>query len=85
MTLDAILDEIKKAETIVILAHESPDGDAVASSLSVMHAVTQLGKNADVIIPEYSKDFKFLPGSEKILEKGYTEEEYTKVKKKLFS
>ena len=30
MTLDAILDEIKKAETIVILAHESPDGDAVA-------------------------------------------------------
>ena len=39
MTLDAILDEIKKAETIVILAHESPDGDAVASSLSVMHAI----------------------------------------------
>ena len=73
MTLDAILNEIKKAETIVILAHESPDGDAVASSLSVMHAVTQLGKNADVIIPEYSKDFKFLPGSEKILEKGQEE------------
>lgn len=66
MTLDAILEEIKKAEKIVILTHESPDGDAVASSLSVMHAMLQLGKEPDVIIPEYAKDFKFLPGSDKI-------------------
>ena len=70
MTLDDILEEIKKADTIVVLSHESPDGDAVASSLSVMHAVEQLGKKVDVIIPEYSRDFKFLPGAEKILEKG---------------
>ena len=49
MTLDNILEEIKKAETIVVLCHESPDGDAVASSLSVMHAVAKLGKEADVI------------------------------------
>ena len=73
MTLDNILEEIKKAEKIVILTHESPDGDAVSSSLSVMHAVAQLGKEADVVIPEYSKDFKFLPGSEKILQKGKDE------------
>ena len=74
MTLDDILEEIKKAETIVILTHESPDGDAVSSSLSVMHALEQLGKKADVVIPEYSKDFKFLPGSEKILQKGSLEQ-----------
>ena len=73
MTLDNILEEIKKAQTIVILTHESPDGDAVASSLSVMHAIKELGKEADVIIPEYSKDFKFLPGSEKILQIGKTD------------
>lgn len=66
MTLDTILEEIKKAETIVVLTHESPDGDAVSSSLSVMHAIAQLNKEVDVIIPEYSKDFKFLPGAEKI-------------------
>lgn len=66
MTLDKILEEIKKAETIVVLTHESPDGDAVSSSLSVMHAVAQLNKEVDIIIPEYSKDFKFLPGAEKI-------------------
>ena len=73
MTLDDILEEIKKAETIVILSHESPDGDAVASSLSVMHVAEQLGKKADVVIPEYSRDFKFLPGAEEILEKGQEE------------
>ena len=73
MTLDDILEEIKKAETIVVLTHESPDGDAVSSSLSVMHAISQLGKEVDVVIPEYSRDFKFLPGSEKILQKGKME------------
>ena len=73
MTLDNILEEIKKAQTIVVLTHESPDGDAVSSSLSVMHVVKQLGKEADVIIPEISKDFNFLPGAEKILKQGKTE------------
>ena len=66
MTLDEIIKEIKKANSIVILTHESPDGDAVSSSLSMMHAIAQLGKNADIIIPEYPKDFDFLPGADKI-------------------
>lgn len=73
MTLDDILEEIKKAQTIVVLTHESPDGDAVSSSLAVMHAIAQLGKEVDVIIPEYPKDFKFLPGAEKILQQGKCE------------
>ena len=73
MTLDSILEEIKKAQTIVVLTHESPDGDAVSSSLSVMHAISQLGKEVDVIIPEFSRDFKFLPGIEKILQKSEIE------------
>ena len=29
MTLDNIIEEINKAKTIIILTHESPDGDAV--------------------------------------------------------
>lgn len=66
MTLDDIKVEIEKAETIVVLTHESPDGDAVSSSLSVMHALKQLHKKVDVIIPEYPKTFNFLPGIEEI-------------------
>lgn len=70
MTLDNILEEIKKAQTIVILTHESPDGDAVSSSLSVMNVLLGLGKTVNVVIPEYPKNFDFLPGADKILQKG---------------
>lgn len=66
MTLDNILEEIKKAETIVILTHETPDGDAIGSSLAMKLALKQLGKNADVIIPKYSRTFAFLPSASEI-------------------
>ena len=66
MTLDNILEEIKKAETIVIMAHETPDGDAIGSCLAMRVALKQLGKNADVIIREVPKIFDFLPGREEI-------------------
>ncbi len=62
MTLDNILEEIKKAEKIVILTHENPDGDAIGSSLAMMQALKSMNKNPDVIIPSYSSCFKFLPG-----------------------
>ena len=32
MTLDNILEEIKKANTIAIVVHENPDGDAIGSA-----------------------------------------------------
>lgn len=66
MTLDNILEEIKKAETIVILAHETPDGDAIGSCLAMKVALKQLGKNADVIIREIPKIFDFLPTREEV-------------------
>lgn len=66
MTLDNILEEIKKAETIVILTHETPDGDALGSSLGMKLALKQLGKNADVIIPKHSRTFAFLPSANEI-------------------
>lgn len=61
MTLDTILEEIKKAKKIVILTHEGPDGDAMGSSIAFSLALKLLGKDSDVIIPEYSKTFDFLP------------------------
>ena len=66
MTLDNVLEEINKAEKIVILTHETPDGDAMGSSLAMKHAIKLLGKEADVIIPEYSDCFSFLPGIEEV-------------------
>ena len=54
MTLDSIIEEINSAENIVILTHENPDGDAIGSSLALYNGLKQLGKNVDVVIPEYS-------------------------------
>lgn len=66
MTLDNILEEINKAEKIVIITHENPDGDAIGSSLAMKLALKQLGKEADVIIPEFPSVFKFLPGIDEV-------------------
>ncbi len=65
-TLDNILEEIDKAESIVILTHENPDGDAIGTGLALYHALKQYGKNPDIIIPEYPRTFEFLPGAEEI-------------------
>lgn len=68
MTLDEIFKEIENAQSIVILTHESPDGDAVGSCLSMKLALESMGKKPDVIIPEYAEVFKFLPGTKDIKE-----------------
>ena len=74
MTLDNILEEIKKAKTIAILTHENPDGDAVGSSLAMYAALKQLGKEeVDVIIPEYPRTYRFLPNVDKVKTEGKTE------------
>lgn len=70
-TLDKILEEIKKAESIVILTHEHPDGDAVGTSLALYNALKIYGKtNVELIIPECPKTFEFLPNANEIKKEG---------------
>lgn len=66
MTLDDILEEINKAETFVITAHENPDGDAIGSCLAMCLVLRGMGKRADVLMNEYPANFSFLPGIENI-------------------
>ena len=73
MTLDEIVKEIKQAEKVVILTHESPDGDAIGSSLAVKLMLKELNKQADVIIPEYPRMFRFLPSADEIKEESEIE------------
>ncbi len=70
MTLDNIKEEIEKANTIVILTHESPDGDAIGSSLAMYQALKQLGKDVDVVIPDVPKTYEFLPSADEIKQEG---------------
>ena len=72
MTLDIIIEEIKSAESIVILTHENPDGDAIGSSLAMYNGLKQIGKNVDVIIPEFPEIYRFLPLSEEVKTEGST-------------
>ena len=74
-TLDNILDEINKANSIVILTHENPDGDAIGSGLALYNALKDMGKNPDLIIPEFPRTFEFLPGADEI-KKGSDIEKY---------
>lgn len=66
MTLDDILEKIKEADTIAIMAHETPDGDAIGSCLAMNAALKKLGKRPDVIIREVPKVFDFMPGRDEI-------------------
>lgn len=70
MTIDNIKEEIEKANDIVILTHECPDGDAVGSALAMYLTLRKMNKQVDVIIPEYSNVFSFLPGATEIKKEG---------------
>ena len=70
MILDNITEEINKATDIVILTHETPDGDAIGSSLALYGALKSMGKNVDVIIPDCPPIFSFLPWFEEMKKEG---------------
>ena len=76
MILDNILEEVHKAEDVVILTHENPDGDAIGSSLALYGALKGLGKKVDVIVPECPDLYSFLPWHEDIKKEG-KEEQYS--------
>lgn len=73
MTLDNIAEEIQNAKSIVLLTHESPDGDAMGSTLAMYLALKTMEKQVDVIIPDYSKTYSFLPGANEIKKEGKKE------------
>lgn len=69
MSLDDILKEINNAKTILILAHENPDGDAIGSSVGLSLALQNMGKTVEILMNEYPANFSFLPGIENIKDK----------------
>ncbi|MFA6872638.1 MAG: DHH family phosphoesterase [Bacteroidaceae bacterium] len=48
---------MKKYDNYVIVAHISPDGDAIGSSLSLFHYLFEQNKNVRVIVPNSFPDF----------------------------
>ena len=64
---------LKKAQSILITAHTSPDGDAIGSSLGLSHALTAMGKQCAVVLPNRGAAFlDWMPDIESI---AYYEED----------
>ena len=70
-----ILAEIKKAKSILLHCHPSPDPDSVGSALAVKFAIEQLDKKVTVIRgdSEIPSAFMHFPGANDIVQKSYWE------------
>lgn len=67
-------DYITRLNNIVITCHLSPDGDAIGSSLGLMHVLEALGKTVHVIVPDMiPRTLMFLPGAKDVI--VYTKQE----------
>lgn len=54
---------IEESEQIVLTCHVRPDGDAIGSTLGMMHLLQTLGKKAYVVVPDMPpRSLSFLPG-----------------------
>ena len=57
---------ISEKERFVLLSHKNPDGDALGSSLALLHYLKSRGKDAVVVLPNLFPDFlAWLPGADK--------------------
>ena len=70
-----ILAEIKKAKSILLHCHPSPDTDSIGSALAMKFALEQMGKKAVVIKgdSEIHVAFKHFPGANEIVQKNFFE------------
>lgn len=53
---------LEKSGRIVLTCHVHPDGDAIGSTLGLMHLLRDLGKHATVVVPDTPpRSLRFLP------------------------
>jgi len=59
---------LSNPKNLVIVPHRNPDGDAVGSSLGLLHFLQKMNHNVTVVAPNDFPDFlKWMPQSEKVL------------------
>lgn len=62
-------DILSSAENIVIVAHKSPDGDSIGSSLGLFHLLNKLGHSVKVCHPDPAPYFlEWMKGSDQIVD-----------------
>lgn len=64
----AVSDLLQESDRIVITCHMAPDGDAIGSSLGLLHTLANIGKEARVVTPDrIPETLRFLPGAKDIV------------------
>jgi bifunctional oligoribonuclease and PAP phosphatase NrnA len=72
--------ELARSEKIVIVPHKGPDGDAMGSSLGLLHFLKDKGHEAHVITPnDYPHFLKWLPGNDEVIIYEYEKERSDKL------
>lgn len=61
-------DLIKNSNSILLLTHESPDGDAVGSVLAFYNYLSFINKSVDMVMLNIPKIFDFLPSINKVVD-----------------
>lgn len=62
---------IRSHDAFLLIAHVSPDGDTLGSSLALRHALVAMGKAADVVCEDpVPAIYRFMPGAGGILAPG---------------
>lgn len=66
----SIFNLIKDSKSILLLTHESPDGDAIGSVMGFYHMLISINKTVDIVIPEMPDSFNFLISINKIVDRS---------------
>ena len=65
--LQSVKEHLNVSESIIILTHHNPDGDAIGSSLALWHFLKMQNYKVSVVVPNDFPDFyKWMPGSDDI-------------------
>ncbi|MBK9122998.1 MAG: bifunctional oligoribonuclease/PAP phosphatase NrnA [Chloroflexi bacterium] len=65
--MTSVLEALQGSQSIVIVTHVQPDGDAIGTSLGLAHALRSIGKQVDVAVDHGVPDYlRFLPGWEQV-------------------
>lgn len=66
-TIEKIINLIKKYDNFLLVIHESPDGDTIATSLALQIALEKIGKNVTCVCKDnVPLPFVFLPNTKNI-------------------
>ncbi len=72
--MDDFFEVIKNSTSILLLAHENPDGDAIGSLMAFYHMLKGMKKDVDVVVPEMPETFLFLEDIDEV--KTSTDKKY---------